>query len=232
MDYRWRPLDKSRQEIRVLILDAGIGEASLSGQLQHVFLDEPNRLRYETISYAWGATALVGRIRVSGRLTCIPASTVSALRCMRLSNEPRALWIDCICIDQQDDSERNHQVAIMSDIYSNSQQTLSDIGEDDGTVGKAFEDISSLYEVLNRLARGTIDLSQLHHTSMNVEHMDFPRLESTALPIRCVLMRPYFRYARVNSFHVVLLLTWLRSLCQPALGSPRGHTAEEDHTLL
>jgi len=83
MDYQWRPLDNTRKEIRVLNLEPGAGDPSLSGQLRHVFLDESGKTDYETISYAWGDTALVDSILVDGTRIPIPASAGSALRCMR-----------------------------------------------------------------------------------------------------------------------------------------------------
>lgn len=42
---------------------------------------------------------------------------VAALVHLRYLTEPRVLWIDALCIDQQNESERSSQVARMSDIY-------------------------------------------------------------------------------------------------------------------
>ena len=42
------------------------------------------------------------------------------------TKEPRLLWIDAICINQEDKSERNHQVAQMGRIYAQAKK-CSDI---------------------------------------------------------------------------------------------------------
>lgn len=42
-----------------------------------------------------------------------------ALQHLRSQNEDRILWIDAMCIDQADDSERGHQVVQMGQIYAN-----------------------------------------------------------------------------------------------------------------
>lgn len=46
---------------------------------------------------------------------------------------PLLLWVDAICINQEDVPERNHQVALMSRIYSQSKTTLIWIGDKDAT---------------------------------------------------------------------------------------------------
>lgn len=191
MKFQWRTLDKARREIRVLDLDAGIDTSPLSGHLRHISLEVPEKLRYETISYAWGETTLAGHVLVDGGIINIPASAVSALQHMRLPDKPRALWIDCICIDQQHEIEKSHQVALMSDIYIDSYQTLSYIGEDDGTAAKAFEGIELMHKVLRKQAKGSIDLSQLHHMEMRTA--DLLRLQGMEPAIRGILARPYFR---------------------------------------
>jgi hypothetical protein len=159
--------------------------------LRHVSLDVLEKPLYETISYAWGETTLAGHILVDGGVINIPASAVSALQYMRLPDKSRTLWIDCICIDQQDEMEKNHQVALMSDIYTNSHQTLSFIGEDDGTAAKAFEGIKLMHKMLTCQAMGSIDLSQLHHMKMGAA--DLLRLQGMEPAIRGILTRPYFR---------------------------------------
>jgi hypothetical protein len=148
MRYQWRPLDKARQEIRVLDLRPGTGDAPLSGQLRHVFLDESKKPHYETISYAWGDTDLVDNISVDGKNSNdirLSASAGSALRCMRLPARTRTLWIDCICIDQDNSQEKGHQVALMADVFQNSRRTLAHLGDDkDDTAEQAFSGRSDL----------------------------------------------------------------------------------------
>lgn len=58
----------------------------------------------------------------------ITANCDAALRRLRDLNEPRVLWIDAICINQEDQSERSLQIGIMQDIYANATQVLVWLG--------------------------------------------------------------------------------------------------------
>lgn len=194
--YRWRPLDKARQEIRVLNLDCGPGDAPLIGRLEHVSLDEPDKPHYETISYAWGDTALMENCLVDNEDIPIPASAAAALRCMRSPVETLILWIDCICIDQNNDHEKGHQVGLMADIFQNSCGTLAHLGDGDGNTAKrAFEDLTKVAEAwLESLngerepdgTYGKIPDRELQNWSSLRESIDF-------VAIQAIMKKPYFR---------------------------------------
>ena len=47
----------------------------------------------------------------------VPASAATAIRRMRLPDQDCTLWIDAVCINQADNSERSAQVALMGSIY-------------------------------------------------------------------------------------------------------------------
>ncbi|CAK1365368.1 unnamed protein product [Cercospora beticola] len=53
-----------------------------------------------------------------------------ALRRLRYSDEARSLWIDAICINQDDLMERSAQVACMAQVFSGASQVVAWIGED------------------------------------------------------------------------------------------------------
>lgn len=189
MEYRWQPLDKRREEIRLLDLDAATDNSSLSGKLRHVFLSKRVKPRYETISYAWGDTALVEKIVVDEKMIWIPASAAAALHCMRLPQCDRTLWIDCICIDQNNDDEKSHQVSLMAKVFANSLGTLAFLGnDDDNTAAHAFESFASLSDILKE--------SDANRLSMMPDHkIEIPQQAREALhwtAMRDVLSRSYF----------------------------------------
>lgn len=72
---------------------------------------------YETISYVWGDPNLKATVYVNGRGALVPASPERVLRRMRLPVRIRVLWIDALCIKQDDLQEKQQQVAIMGEIY-------------------------------------------------------------------------------------------------------------------
>jgi len=56
----------------------------------------------------------------------------NALRRLRLPHEERRLWVDAICINQDDNTEKSHQVNLMSKIYSWTSRVLLWIGDFSG----------------------------------------------------------------------------------------------------
>lgn len=67
-----------------------------------------------------------------------------ALRQLRSLDEQRLLWVDAICIHQDDVTERSNQVRIMQDIYSSAKSVLIWLGETQSADLSAFETISRL----------------------------------------------------------------------------------------
>ena len=85
--------------------------------------------KYEALSYAWGDASQKVQIHLQGLPFQVTTSLESALRHLRLESEPRLLWADAICIDQANLEERNQQVQLMKEIYSNCTADLAWIGE-------------------------------------------------------------------------------------------------------
>ena len=137
----YQPLAPDRKEIRLLKVEAGLLAAPLECSLSTVsLLDNPNPV-YETISYCWGDSSMRDTISVNGRELDVPSSAKNALLCMRDASQERILWIDAICIDQENFSERSQQVSIMGDVYFQGQRCLIYLGEDEGIAHEASKAI-------------------------------------------------------------------------------------------
>jgi len=117
---------------------------------------------YETISYCWGAPRDPSTIELNGHLTPVPASSEAAVRRMRLSDRPRVLWIDAICIDQSSTTERNAQVAFMGTIYSTAKHNLVYLGEDDDDM--ADRGVKALELVAGDMRAATADFTLVWET--------------------------------------------------------------------
>jgi hypothetical protein len=83
---------------------------------------------YEALSYTWGSTinpetAYVERQEttddqiVSQTTLELGQNLATALSHLRYPDKPRILWVDAICIDQQNNPERDQQVQRMREIY-------------------------------------------------------------------------------------------------------------------
>ena len=92
-------------------------------ELVKASLDDPPH--FEAISYTWGNQLEVEDIIISDRIFSTTRTVASILRsrCHRLRLFPVPgmelfMWIDALCINQDDKDEKNHQVPLMREIYS------------------------------------------------------------------------------------------------------------------
>jgi hypothetical protein len=110
------------QEIRLLILLPGSLDDPIRCEIVHVNLeDDPE---FDAVSYTWateyGDDRLSRTVNISNGSYYLPVTIncEAALRQLRRPGSRRKLWIDALCIDQSNISERNHQVGFMDLIYS------------------------------------------------------------------------------------------------------------------
>lgn len=131
----YRRLDPDLREIRLLRIYPGHYDEVVRCSLSIVSLDD--RPEFEALSYVWGDAGDTRTVYVDN--VPFPATTnlESALRYIRehsceATNEliPATLdvWVDAICINQSDVEERNQQVRMMRDIYSQASHVLIWLG--------------------------------------------------------------------------------------------------------
>ena len=119
----------SDREIRVLDLAAGDASSALCCTIRHGSLDALPP--YEALSYTWGIPDKTEKIACHGGDIDITYDLKSALLRLRDPVQTRTLWIDQICINQQDTLERNQQVRLMGEVYPQASGVLVWIGEED-----------------------------------------------------------------------------------------------------
>ncbi|KAF2823236.1 HET-domain-containing protein [Ophiobolus disseminans] len=118
------------QEIRLIILYPGEILDDIRCSLVHVnLLDKPT---FEAVSYTWatanGDASLSAQMICHGRRIFITRNCERVLRCLRSLAHNRTLWIDAVCINQMDNTERSHQVNLMDTVYSNASLVLAYVG--------------------------------------------------------------------------------------------------------
>jgi len=137
---------------------------------------------YETVSYAWGDSARIDYLRVyeSARARAglalarlglhvpfrkpyldlkVPMNTEAALKQIRLTDKVRRIWIDAVCINQDDFSERGQQVGIMSRIFRQSAGNLICLGALDASMAdRVSHTIAALLNDANRSTQSVSDL--------------------------------------------------------------------------
>jgi hypothetical protein len=121
-------------DIRILTLFPGADHNELRAGLTIANLDEvANNASYETLSYRWGDLAPNKRVYLrdsASRDVCVEIgdNLFHALRTFRHAENLRNLWIDALCIDQRNLTEKNSQIPLMRRIYEGSIQTLVWLG--------------------------------------------------------------------------------------------------------
>lgn len=87
---------------------------------------------YEALSYTWGSATNVCPLRVgpNGEFTYVSHNCVNAVRRLRLENTDRTVWIDAVCINQEDAREKSHQIQLMPLIYAGARKVSIYLGEE------------------------------------------------------------------------------------------------------
>ncbi|CAD6503703.1 BgTH12-03361 [Blumeria graminis f. sp. triticale] len=111
---------------------------------------------YEALSYVWGNPTRNISIECNGAVLEITPSLEIALRRLRLQNEYRVLWVDAICINQDDLEERAQQVPLMREIYPRAAKVDIWLGEADEDTELALETIRT-WAIFNSQYRDNSD---------------------------------------------------------------------------
>lgn len=114
--------------VQILELLPGPYHEEVSFYLWSVALNEHLITPYEALSYTWGDPAVTTKVYCNGQAFCVTMNLHEALCRNRLQTESRMLWIDAICIDHSDTTERGKQVELMAEIYRRAKRVLICLG--------------------------------------------------------------------------------------------------------
>jgi hypothetical protein len=99
---------------------------------------------FAALSYVWGNERDRRDIFLNGAVFSVTANLEVALRALAAKNEFQGhykIWIDAICINQNDEIERASQVSKMREVFSGGWKVIAWLGESDrrGDMRKAFQ---------------------------------------------------------------------------------------------
>ncbi|KAF2847086.1 HET-domain-containing protein [Plenodomus tracheiphilus IPT5] len=112
--------------IKILPKTSADENTLISCNLHVVSLDK--RPDYTALSYVWGDATVNETILLDGERFLVRLNLWNFLVQRHIEGTPGLLWIDALCIDQSSISERNHQVAMMSQIYSKAALVITWLG--------------------------------------------------------------------------------------------------------
>ena len=143
----YRKLDQEKHEIRLIHILPGPRDDTLRCWMSYISLQDPDATPYECISYCWGGLQDSENIAIlpetsfsafgpslpteSAHMLPITKNLYTALQYLRANGEERVLWVDALCINQRNLSERGAQVAMMRQIFAKSTNTVIWVGESD-----------------------------------------------------------------------------------------------------
>ena len=125
----YKPLDSEKSQIRLVTIHPKDQESQqIKCDLEICSLDE--KLPYEALSYVWGDMDFDTKIIFNGQDFSVGLNLMFAVGDLRLTDRPRRLWIDAICINQSDKEERSSQVLLMRQIYRYASRVVVWLGID------------------------------------------------------------------------------------------------------
>jgi hypothetical protein len=149
----YHPLDDSRHAVRFLeLLPCLDSTTEIRCRLFESSLDE--NPRYVALSYVWGDTSSREYISVQGKPVEVIPSQAQILRVLRSRGEDSvsAIWLDGLCINQQDFLERSSQVRLMKRLFAQARDIIVGLGEEietDEQGIRVLAEIASLSRVLH-----------------------------------------------------------------------------------
>jgi hypothetical protein len=172
----YRPLNESLHEIRLIKLQSGAFSDELSCTIEYASLDESHRTPYEGLSYCWGDLNDTKWIKVwcptegnhetPEHAVAVTSNLHDALKHIRRDDgECRVLWIDAICINQDDLYERSQQVAMMRQIYAQAVSVNVWLGRGNTSVHNSIQDARYVMKRYQDAmpAKVKLDATELHH---------------------------------------------------------------------
>ena len=194
----YAPLETSRQHIRLVKLQPGVLQDDIFCNLRTVNLSE--QPRFEALSYVWGDPEITLPIVVDSYTIKVTTNLYSALQHLRQPSEPRWVWIDAICINQNDVREKTHQVNLMREIYRSAAQGLVWLG-DFQLEGLTEVQAEDAFNIIRMIASSSYEIN-----SLLAQPDDTALFEQSSLALQCMMRNPW--WSRIWTAQEVVFPPW------------------------
>lgn len=135
--YGYKPLAAFRH-IRLLVLSPGKADELLRGEITEVALDGPE-LKFKALSYHWDGVKETHGLTTSEGLVSLTGSLYLALHAIRDVHHKVTLWVDAICINQDDSREKRIQIRLMGEIFHRAESVIAWTGGGTESSDRAME---------------------------------------------------------------------------------------------
>jgi hypothetical protein len=144
-----KDIETPKKDIRVLLLHPRRGEDSeVRCDIVYLNLSDPHPPPYYALSYCWGKKEPRFPISLNGREHWVVPNLFDAFQRLRDRDDVagRLIWIDALCIDQDDEEEKASQVNLMGEIYKKASKTFVWLGEHEHASHLAMDLLNSVTE--------------------------------------------------------------------------------------
>jgi hypothetical protein len=206
MSYQYQRLDANTEDIRILILlPSEDPTTEICCQLIHKSLNT-NPL-YAALSYTWGNPEPSDSIYLEENSKifqiAVGPNLFSALKQFRHATEGRPLWIDALCINQSDTTERNCQVALMRSIYEKAACVLMWLGEEADDSDLAMNLLSKFGTIMTMSDNDGVEAEEKAGSQTLADVCGDASFNQHWIALRRLFSRPY--WSRVWIIQEVLL---------------------------
>jgi len=102
---------------------------------------DSTELEYNALSYAWGADGNTTTMECDGQLLNLTSHLLEGLKSIFAHTGVLSIWVDAICINQNDDAEKATQVAKMHNIYRHARCVFVWLGKEQDSSDVAMDAI-------------------------------------------------------------------------------------------
>ena len=150
--FNYEPIDLEGPAFRLVRLCQG-SDNDIRCEIFQALLRPPEVvMEFEALSYTWGSTEKLDDINISGSTMKVTQNLYLALRHLRHPDEDRILWIDAICINQDNKKELGHQVRHMAEIYNKARGVIIWLGTATDETCVIMDSMKKLQEESNKYA--------------------------------------------------------------------------------
>jgi hypothetical protein len=141
--YSYKPLPRGPDSIRLLhLLPHNDKDAQIHCRLVDIRLGDPEQVHpYEALSYFWGDEDDNRTISINGDILLVRRHLYEALSRLRYNQHERIIWVDAICINQENEKEKEEQIRFMPRIYNQAKNVIVWLGEEANNSDQALEAI-------------------------------------------------------------------------------------------
>ena len=198
--HTYNALSPKTSMIRLVELLPGGTIDQICCRLHHVDLDNlpishsnsSQRITYEALSYTWDTQIFYQFVWCDDKVLPITQNLHDALKRMRHSSSSIMLWVDAICINQADVTERNRQIGFMRQIFNRASQVTAWLGEEDADTKSAFALVEKISAVTTNVTPEAV--RENFWTPQFMENMGLPRLPNAQwYTLSKLFGRPYFK---------------------------------------